>query len=176
MFIEFYYVLRDMKIPVSITEFLSLMEAISQKLVQDTYEFYYVARSLLIKDEKYYDHFDQAFAFYFKDASVPEKLKEELFDWLKKPAPSIFDHLQLSQEERDLLQKYSWEDLRKMFEERMNEQNEEHNGGELLDWYRWTFSFRMGWFSSGWLENRRARGLWYGQPDCSSAIVSELSE
>jgi uncharacterized protein len=143
MFVEFYYMLRDMKIPVSITEFLSLMQAISMDLVQSTMEFYHISRSLLVKDEKYLDSFDQAFMFYFKDATVPEKIRDEIFDWLKKPEKSIRDFIKLSPEERQLLENYNWQELRQLFEARMKEQDEMHDGGS--HWIGTMGKSRFGW-------------------------------
>ena len=129
MFVEFYYVLRDAHIPVSITEFLSFMEAIAKGHVTNTAQFYYIARSLLVKDEKYFDHFDQSFSYYFGNAPVPDMIRDEILDWLKKPAASVFDFLKLSQEELDHLKTYDWDTLRSMFEQRLREQDEAHNGG-----------------------------------------------
>jgi uncharacterized protein len=127
MFVDFYYLLRETKIPVSITEFLSLMESISQDLIINGTQFYYVARSLLVKDEKYYDSFDEAFMHYFRDADIPQKIKDELLEWLNKPPTEDMFHL--TPEERELLDSYNWEELRQKFEDRMKEQDEEHNGG-----------------------------------------------
>ncbi|WP_371803884.1 VWA domain-containing protein [Candidatus Lokiarchaeum ossiferum] len=129
MFVEFYYVLRNTKIPVSITEFLSLMDAISKNLILNSTQFYYIARSLLVKDEKYYDLFDETFMYYFRGADIPLAIKDDIFKWLEKPKSSFFDNLQLTPEERELLEKYDWEELKKQFEARIQEQLEEHNGG-----------------------------------------------
>ncbi len=129
MFIEFYYLLRDAHIPVSITEFLTFMEAIAKGHVNNTVQLYYVMRSLLVKDHKYYDHFDQCFSYYFGNANVPDVIREEIMDWLKKPAKSVFDFMKLSQEELDMIENYDMDTLRKMLEERLQKQREKHNGG-----------------------------------------------
>ncbi|QEE16400.1 VWA containing CoxE family protein [Promethearchaeum syntrophicum] len=144
MFVDFYYLLRDSKIPVSITEFLSLTEIFSKNLIQNTVEFYYITRSLLVKDEKYYDIFDQVFMKYFNDAYVPEKLKDEILDWLDQPTDSIFDMLSLTEEEKKILELYDWEDLRKKFEARMLEQTKEHHGGNYWIGTRGTSPFGWG--------------------------------
>ena len=149
MFVDFYYLLRNSKIPVSITEFLSLMEIFSKNLIQNTIEFYYISRSLLVKDEKFYDIFDLVFMNFFNDAYVSEKLKDEIFDWLDQPADSIFDLISLTEEERKMLEQYDWEDLRKQFEARMMEQTEEHNGGDFWIGTRGTSHFGWGGKKTG---------------------------
>ena len=131
MFIDFFYLLRDMKVPVSFTEFLTLCDALRKGLINSGTDFYYVARSIMVKDEKYFDAYDQAFAFYFKDARVPQKIRDEILSWLDKPAPNALDHL--TPEERawieQLIKQGDLEELRKQFEAKLREQDEEHNGG-----------------------------------------------
>jgi len=85
MFVDFFLLLREYKIPVSITEYLSLVESLDRGLVNSPMEFYYVARSLLVKDEKYFDIYDQVFLKYFKDARLPLHIHDELKKWLENP-------------------------------------------------------------------------------------------
>src|SRR5512136_2057942 len=86
MFEDYFYLLRDAGVPVSITEWMTLQEALDGGLDgQSLLDFYYVARSILVKDVKYYDQFDQAFAFYFKDKELPEKVRQQILDWLNDP-------------------------------------------------------------------------------------------
>jgi uncharacterized protein with von Willebrand factor type A (vWA) domain len=56
MFTDFFYTLRRRKIPVSITEWMALMEALNRGYITDLDEFYFLARAILIKSEAYYDH------------------------------------------------------------------------------------------------------------------------
>src|SRR6204780_5984496 len=87
MLVKFFFLLRKTGVPVSITELLTLLEALNAGLGDLSAErFYYLARTCLIKEERYYDRFDRVFAAHFKGA-------EELFaafsrelpaDWLKK--------------------------------------------------------------------------------------------
>src|SRR5271157_4013621 len=87
MFEDFFYLLRDVGIPVSFTEWMTLQDALDKNLDnQSLLAFYYMARSILVKDIKYYDQYDQAFAFYFKDKTLPDKVRQQLLDWLKNPA------------------------------------------------------------------------------------------
>ncbi len=125
MFVDFFYILRDAGVPVSITEWLTLMDAMDKGLEgQSLLNFYYVARSILVKDIKYYDMYDQAFAFYFKDKTLPEKVRQEILKWLKNTpgkARLPFD-----------LGVFSDVDLQKLFdlfEQRQREQKEQHDGG-----------------------------------------------
>jgi len=127
-----------MKIPVSVTEFLHVIDILDKGMIQNTEEFYYIARALLIKDEKYFDAWDQAFEFYFKDAILPQKIRDEIFDWLNRPPGLALEDLPKI-EQMD----YDWQELRRLFEERMREQDEEHNGGSK--WIGTGGKSRFGW-------------------------------
>ena len=87
MLIPFFFKLRDAGVPVSITEFLTLLEALEARLANASAEdFYFLARSCLVKDERHFDRFDRAFAAHFKGA---EELFESMLaqipeEWLKR--------------------------------------------------------------------------------------------
>ena len=66
MFTAFFYVLRKHEVPVSITEWMTLMEALAKGYVTNLDEFYFLARAVLVKSEVYYDPYDVAFQEYFK--------------------------------------------------------------------------------------------------------------
>ena len=67
MLIDFFFTLKDAKIPVSIKEYLILMEAMQKEVIAPSLdEFYYLSRMTLVKDEAHYDKFDKAFGLYFK--------------------------------------------------------------------------------------------------------------
>src|SRR6188474_154701 len=77
MLIDFFYTLRGAKLPVSVKEYLVLLEALKAGVVGPESEgahslddFYYLARTSLVKDEKHYDKFDRAFAAYFKGVEM----------------------------------------------------------------------------------------------------------
>ena len=126
MFEDFFYLLRDVGIPVSFTEWMTLQEALNKNLDnQSLLAFYYMARSILVKDIKYYDQYDQAFAFYFKEKTLPEKVRQQLLDWLKNPA----NRRQLMQRFPDFFEGIDLEKLREDFEKLMREQKERHDGG-----------------------------------------------
>lgn len=87
MLVDFFYALKDGKVPVSLKEFLDLQAALKADLVYaNVDEFYSLSRTILVKDEKYYDKFDQAFAKYFEgiEASGDEILMEMIpEEWLR---------------------------------------------------------------------------------------------
>ncbi|MEY2801832.1 MAG: hypothetical protein RL513_1417, partial [Pseudomonadota bacterium] len=77
MLIDFFYTLRSAKLPVSVKEYLVLLEALQAGVVGPRSEagwaiddFYHLARTILVKDEKHYDKFDRAFAAYFKGVEL----------------------------------------------------------------------------------------------------------
>src|SRR5471032_876397 len=89
MLVRFFFLLRGAGVPVSITELLTLLDALRRGLSSASAErFYYLARACLVKDERYYDRFDRAFAAHFKGAADAfEMLSRELpADWLEKMA------------------------------------------------------------------------------------------
>jgi uncharacterized protein with von Willebrand factor type A (vWA) domain len=90
MLIDFFYTLRAAKLPVSVKEFLTLLEALQAGVVgpQPAWsldDFYYLARTTLVKDEKHFDKFDRAFAAYFKGVEMLTDFTKEMpLDWLRK--------------------------------------------------------------------------------------------
>jgi uncharacterized protein with von Willebrand factor type A (vWA) domain len=129
MFLTLYHSLRALKVPVSLTEWLALLEGLAKGLHNESLEdFYYLSRSLLIKDVAYYDAFDQAFAHCFKDGPLPEDLatKEKILEWLRDPlAPRQF-----SEEELAALEALSLDELLRQLEDRLRNQQEAHHGGK----------------------------------------------
>jgi len=126
LFLEFFYLLREAGLPVSSREWLIFIEALSKGLAAaDLYRFYALARATLIKSEQHYDVFDQCFTHYFAGAEAPNAFAKALDEWLQHPLPVP----ELSPEEMEMLEQYDLDTLHKMFEERLNEQNERHDGG-----------------------------------------------
>ncbi|MCO4762149.1 MAG: VWA domain-containing protein [Myxococcales bacterium] len=127
MFIGFHSMLRTAGLKIGLTEWLALMEALDAGLVEPSLRsFYDVSRALVCRDEGDYDRFDQAFAAYFSEAELPPKLKDKLAEWLSRP----IERPALSDEELEKLQSLDLDELRKLFEERMAEQDERHDGGD----------------------------------------------
>jgi uncharacterized protein with von Willebrand factor type A (vWA) domain len=114
-------------VPVSIKEFLTLLEALDKRVISGSLnDFYYLARTCLVKDEKHFDKFDKAFGSYFKGVeSLGELLTAEIPDeWLRKE----FERF-LSEEDKKALEAMGWDKLMETFKERLKEQKERHAGG-----------------------------------------------
>jgi uncharacterized protein with von Willebrand factor type A (vWA) domain len=126
MFTNFFYTLRERKVPVSITEWMTLMEALSKGFISSLNDFYYLARSILVKSEAYFDHYDVAFQEYFKGIKAPPEISEQILNWLKDP----FNKMLLTEEERALLDIMDLDELLKELEKRLQEQIEQHDGGD----------------------------------------------
>jgi uncharacterized protein len=147
MLIDFFYTLRSAKLPVSVKEYLTLLEALKEGVVgpnsvpelddagQEIGEggykiddFYYLSRASLIKDEKHYDKFDRAFASYFKGVEmVADFTKEIPLEWLRKNL-----ELELSPEEKAKIEKMGWDELMETLKKRFEEQKERHEGGSKM--------------------------------------------
>lgn len=125
MFTDFFYLLRKRKVPVSITEWMTLMEALSQGLVTNLDEFYYLARAVLVKSETYFDQYDVAFQEFFTGMEFPSDIQQKILEWLKDPV----NRTELTEEERALLDMMDFDRLLREFEKRMAEQTEQHDGG-----------------------------------------------
>lgn len=125
MFIDFFYILKKRRVPVSITEWMTLMEALSRGYITNLDNFYYLARAILVKSEAYYDHYDVAFQEYFKGIESPQEITEQILDWLKDP----INRMVLGEEEKALFDSMDFDELLKEFEKRLGEQTEQHDGG-----------------------------------------------
>lgn len=133
MFTNFFYLLRQLGIPVTPTSFLQLQKALSKGLINSVDDFYVVARSILVKSERYFDLYDRAFAHYFQGVELTEpgelELKEIvrslLEEWLKTPE-ELAEVLGIDE---DKLQRLSPEELIQYFLDRLKEQAEAHHGG-----------------------------------------------
>ena len=125
MFTNFFYTLKKRKVPVSITEWMTLMEALSKGYISNLDEFYYLARAILVKSEAYYDQYDVAFQEYFQGVETPAELTEQILEWLKDP----INRMTLTEEERASLDSMDFDELLREFEKRLQEQTEQHDGG-----------------------------------------------
>ena len=132
MLIDFFYTLRSAKLPVSVKEFLTLLEALEAHVVgpesDDAWkidDFYYLSRLTLVKDEKHYDKFDRAFAAYFKGVEMlTDFTKDVPLEWLRKNL-----ELELSPEDKAKIEKMGWDELMETLKKRFEEQKERHEGG-----------------------------------------------
>jgi uncharacterized protein len=140
MLLDFFYTLRAAKLPVSVKEYLVLLEALQKGVVGPRHaapgtdeegtgyqvdDFYYLSRTALVKDEKHYDKFDRAFAAYFKGVELVTDFTRELpLEWLRKNL-----ELNLSPEELARIEKLGWDELMDTLKKRLEEQHERHEGG-----------------------------------------------
>ena len=148
MLIDFFYTLRSAKLPVSVKEYLMLLEALQAGVVGPNSDkldvidgegergqtgegawkiddFYYLSRTVLVKDEKHYDKFDRAFAAYFKGVEmVADFTKDIPLEWLRKNL-----ELELSAEDKAKIEKMGWDELMETLKKRFEEQKERHEGG-----------------------------------------------
>ncbi|MGD1953891.1 MAG: VWA domain-containing protein [Sphingomonadales bacterium] len=124
----FFLALRDARLPVSIKEYLMLLDAMKEGVADMKVEtFYYLSRSALIKDESHIDRFDQVFGHVFKglDLMNEDETVEIPEEWLKKMA-----ELYLSEEEKAEIEALgSWEEIMETLKKRLEEQEGRHEGG-----------------------------------------------
>ena len=128
MLFEFIYELRRRRVPVGTQEAVALAGALRAGLHDCSLDgFYHVARALLVHSEAHLDAFDQAFLKHFKGVeNAALTLTQELLRWLEGAAAR---RRELTAEERALLEQLDLDELRRLFEERLREQRERHDGG-----------------------------------------------
>jgi uncharacterized protein with von Willebrand factor type A (vWA) domain len=127
VFVDFLFELRKRGVKVGAQEALALSDALTLDLHDTTLDgFYDVARALLVHREQDLDAFDTAFAAYFEGVEVESlQLTEELLQWLENAVP----RRELTDEERELLQKIDLKEARRLLQERLAEQRERHDRG-----------------------------------------------
>ncbi len=135
MLIDFFFTLRAARLPVSVTEYLALLEALKAGVVGpgadgsgeagSMEDFYHLARTVMVKDEKHYDRFDRAFAAYFQGVELlAEALPKLPEDWLRK----LLER-ELTPEQRAAIKKLGWDELMQTLKKRLEEQKGRHEGG-----------------------------------------------
>ena len=128
MFITLFTSLRAAKIPVTLREFLLLLEGVQTHVAEyRVTDFYHLARTCLVKDERHLDRFDLVFGQVFKGM---EMLSDSLSqvelpaEWLQKLAEK-----HLTDEEKAQLEAMGWDKLLETLKQRLNEQKGRHQGG-----------------------------------------------
>lgn len=131
MLINFFFELHEGKVPVSIREFLDLLQALKERVVYgDIDSFYSLSRTILVKDEKHFDKFDRAFKKYFDGLEVLDDLFESMIpdEWLRKEIEKT-----LSKEEFEKLKELGdFDKLMEEFKKRLQEQKKRHQGGNKM--------------------------------------------
>lgn len=132
MLIDFFYTLRAAKLPVSVREWLTLLQALQAQVVGPNNpdacsmdDLYFLMRATLIKDEKHFDKFDQAFAAYFKGVDTIADFTQPIpADWLRQELERL-----LSDEQKAKAPKVDWDELMQTLKKRLEEQQGRHAGG-----------------------------------------------
>ena len=128
MFVNFFHELKKAALPVTLREYLTLMEAMDAKLASGRVEdFYYLARISLVKDERNLDKFDRVFGHVFKglEALSEEQLYEIPEDWLRLVTEKF-----LTEEEKAQIEALGgWDKIMEELQKRLEEQEKRHEGG-----------------------------------------------
>src|SRR5271170_5293800 len=128
MFLQFFTSLREAQVPVTLREYLTLMEALNADLAEQTVEnFYYLSRASLVKDERNLDKFDRVFGTVFKGLESLLDAMEKVdipAEWLKKLAEKY-----LTEEEKKQIEAMGWDKLMETLRKRLEEQKGRHQGG-----------------------------------------------
>ena len=128
MLVGFFLHLKSFRLPVSTREFLTLLEALEQRVISGSLDdFYVLARACLVKDEQHFDRFDVAFGSYFKGVDALFDIRADIPDeWLRRELERT-----LSEEDKRAVQAAGGLDaLLETFRQRLAEQRERHQGGK----------------------------------------------
>ncbi len=130
MLIDFLHALRHARLPVSVKEYLTLLDALRAGVLDDdggptVEKFYLLARAALVKDEALFDRYDRAFAAYFHGVETVADFSRELpLEWLRKTL-----ELELTPEQKAAIEAMGWDELMATLKQRLEEQKERHEGG-----------------------------------------------
>ena len=131
MFTEFFYTCKAKGLDISLSEWLTLMEALDKGMAGSSLtQFYYLARMILVKSETDFDKFDMAFEEHFKGIQSENEISKQMLRWLDKHEANEMLHEEetqwLNQVEEIKIDK---DDVEQKFKERLKDQDSEHNGG-----------------------------------------------
>jgi hypothetical protein len=126
MLIDFFLHMRSARLPVSIQELLTLLEALRRDVIRPSIDdFYYLSRATLVKDEAHFDRFDRAFGEFFNGVQRAAGLAREIPDeWFRQVLRRDFSAEELAQ-----LEKLGWNRLMEELRKRLEEQDGPHHGG-----------------------------------------------
>jgi uncharacterized protein len=131
MFFQFFDELRSARVPVTLKEYLALLDALDHDIIEMKIDaFYYLSRAALVKDERNLDRFDRVFAHVFNGIETLEGIDVAQLpeDWLKALAEKF-----LTEEEKKLIQSLGgWEKLMETLKKRLEEQKKRHEGGSKM--------------------------------------------
>ena len=127
MFLDFFLLLKEEGLPVSIGEYLNLLEALNKRVTRfNVEEFYFLSKTILIKHEQFLDRYDLLFGNYFHGVELTDSEKKEIpKEWLQKEIDRLF-----SEEEKAMIEKMGGLDkLMERLQQLLEEQKEKHQGG-----------------------------------------------
>ncbi|MDO8422701.1 MAG: VWA domain-containing protein [Parvibaculum sp.] len=131
MFVHFFHELKNANIPVSLREYLMLLEALDKNVIENKVEdFYFLSRASLVKDERNLDKFDQVFGHVFKglDLTLEDHAHQLPEEWLKALTEKF-----LTEEEKAEIEKLGgWEKIMETLKKRLEEQEKRHEGGNKM--------------------------------------------
>ena len=132
MFSKFFYTLKAKGLHVTLTEWLTLQEALSQGLCNSSLtDFYYVARMILVKSETEFDKFDMAFDEVFKGIQSENEISKNMLRWLDKSDMIDEQHEEMRHVMNEEQVQIDKEDVEQKFKDRLRDQDSEHNGGSF---------------------------------------------
>jgi uncharacterized protein with von Willebrand factor type A (vWA) domain len=167
LFGDFFFGLRRAGLDVSLSEWMGLMEALDRGCVEsDLTDFYHVSRALLARSEGDYDVFDEVFQATFADGEAPRRVAEQILEWLEQPQDMRWPTAQ----ELAQLDALGLDELRRVFEERLREQSERHDGGS-----RWIGTGGRSPFGHGGYNPAGVRVGGSGQQRSAVQIASKRS-
>ena len=147
MFLQFFTSLRDAQVPVTLREYLTLMEALDADLADQTVEnFYYLSRAALVKDERNLDKFDRVFGSVFKglESLLDAMEKADIpAEWLKKLAEKY-----LTEEEKKQIEAMGWDKLMETLRKRPEGTAGPPPGRQQVDRHRRHLAVRRPWLQS----------------------------
>jgi len=129
MFQRFFTELRQAKVPVSLKEYLVLLEALEKDVIPPLVDdFYYLSRATLVKDERHIDRFDQVFGHVFKGAEFTADVIDAMIpaEWLQ----ALTEKYLTDEEKQQIEALGGWDKLMETLQERLKEQKERHEGGD----------------------------------------------
>jgi uncharacterized protein with von Willebrand factor type A (vWA) domain len=131
MFVHFFHELKKANVPVSLREYLMLLEAMDSDVIERKVEdFYFLSRASLVKDERNLDKFDQVFGHVFKglDLTLEDHTTQLPEEWLKALTEKF-----LTEEEKAEIEKLGgWEKIMETLKQRLEEQKKRHEGGNKM--------------------------------------------
>ena len=128
MFLDFFLLLKNDGFPVTLKEYLTFLEALDRDVIgYDSTDFYYLARCVMVKDERHLDRFDRLFSAYFRGAQLAdtEQFMQIPLEWLRKNFENV-----LSEEDKEMIRSMGGlEELMERLREIFEKQRKRHQGG-----------------------------------------------